>query len=102
LKLLNTRILAYSISGRLETLVLLPSQKFARKSFAIIYDIELIIIGMAVRLSSRVSLLIYKNISRLKMADFWAIAQCCLVEVRRRFRGAYCLHHQDSSSGKQT
>jgi hypothetical protein len=26
---------------------------------------------------------------------FWDIAPCSHVEVDRRFRGAYCLHHQD-------
>jgi hypothetical protein len=25
---------------------------------------------------------------------FWDVAPCSLVEVYRRFRGAYCLHHQ--------
>jgi hypothetical protein len=29
------------------------------------------------------------------MTAFWDIAPCSLVEVDRRFRGAYCLHHQD-------
>jgi hypothetical protein len=29
-----------------------------------------------------------------KMAIFWVVAPCCLVEVYRRFRGAYCLHYQ--------
>jgi hypothetical protein len=29
-----------------------------------------------------------------KMAVFWAVAPCSLVEVHRHFRGAYCLHHQ--------
>jgi hypothetical protein len=28
------------------------------------------------------------------MIPFWDIAQYSLVEVDRRFRGAYCLHHQ--------
>jgi hypothetical protein len=29
------------------------------------------------------------------MAVFRDVAPCSLVEVYRRFRGAYCLHHQD-------
>jgi hypothetical protein len=29
---------------------------------------------------------------------FWSVAQCSHVEVDRRFRGAYCLHHQDDDS----
>jgi hypothetical protein len=32
----------------------------------------------------------------MKMAVFWVVARCNLVEVCRRFRGAYCLHHQGS------
>jgi Zn-dependent protease len=28
------------------------------------------------------------------MAFFWDVASCSLVEVYRRFRGAYCLRHQ--------
>jgi hypothetical protein len=28
------------------------------------------------------------------MAVFWDVAPCSLVEVYRRFRGAYCLHLQ--------
>jgi hypothetical protein len=30
----------------------------------------------------------------VKMTAFWDIAPRSLVEVNRRFRGAYCLHHQ--------
>jgi hypothetical protein len=30
----------------------------------------------------------------MKMAAFWVTALCSLVEVDRRFRGAYCLHRQ--------
>jgi hypothetical protein len=28
------------------------------------------------------------------MTAFWDIAPCSMVEVDRRFRGSYCLHHQ--------
>jgi hypothetical protein len=28
------------------------------------------------------------------MTVFWDVAPCGLVEVNRRFRGGYCLHHQ--------
>jgi hypothetical protein len=31
----------------------------------------------------------------MKMTVFWDVALCSLVEIDRRFRGAYCLHHQD-------
>jgi hypothetical protein len=31
----------------------------------------------------------------LKMIFSWGIAPCNLLEVNRRFRGTYCLHHQD-------
>jgi hypothetical protein len=30
----------------------------------------------------------------MKMAVFWVVTLCSLVEVYRHFRGAYCLHHQ--------
>jgi hypothetical protein len=30
----------------------------------------------------------------MKLRVFWDIAPCSHVEVDRRFRGAYCLHHQ--------
>jgi hypothetical protein len=30
----------------------------------------------------------------VKMAVFWDAAPCSLIEVDRRFRGAYCLYHQ--------
>jgi hypothetical protein len=29
-----------------------------------------------------------------KMAFFWVVAPCSLVEVYQRFRGPCCLHHQ--------
>jgi hypothetical protein len=32
--------------------------------------------------------------TNMKMTAFWYIAPCSLVEVNRRFRSAYCLHHQ--------
>jgi hypothetical protein len=36
----------------------------------------------------------------LKMAVFWVVAPCSLVEVYQRFRGTCCLHHEgdDGSS----
>jgi hypothetical protein len=34
----------------------------------------------------------------LKMTGVWDIAPCSLVEVDRRFRGAYCLHHRGALS----
>jgi hypothetical protein len=30
----------------------------------------------------------------VKMAIFWVVAPCSVIEVYRRFRGACCLHHQ--------
>jgi hypothetical protein len=30
----------------------------------------------------------------MKIAVFWAVAPCSLVEVYQRFRGPCCLHHQ--------
>jgi hypothetical protein len=34
------------------------------------------------------------NKKTMKMAVFWVVVTCSLVEVYRRFRGACCLHHQ--------
>jgi hypothetical protein len=34
----------------------------------------------------------------MKMIAFWNIAPCNLVEMDRRFRRAYCLHHQGDES----
>jgi hypothetical protein len=30
----------------------------------------------------------------MNMTVFWDVAPCSLVEIDRRFRGAYCLYHQ--------
>jgi hypothetical protein len=30
----------------------------------------------------------------MKMAVFWNVAPCSLVDIDRRFRGTYCFHHQ--------
>jgi hypothetical protein len=38
---------------------------------------------------------LHANSFFLKMTAFWDIAPCSLVEVGRRFRGVYCLHHQE-------
>jgi hypothetical protein len=35
----------------------------------------------------------------MKIRVFWDIAQCSLVVVDRRFRGAYCLHHRPYDGG---
>jgi hypothetical protein len=32
--------------------------------------------------------------SSIKMAIFWGVAPCNLLDTDRHFRGAYCLHHQ--------
>jgi hypothetical protein len=34
-----------------------------------------------------------------KMAVFWVVAPCSLVEVYQRFGGPCCLHHQGESQG---
>jgi hypothetical protein len=31
----------------------------------------------------------------MKIAVFWVVAPCKLVDVYQRFRGTCCLHHQD-------
>jgi hypothetical protein len=33
-----------------------------------------------------------------KMAVFWVVAPCSMVEVYQRFRGPCCLHHQGDES----
>jgi hypothetical protein len=38
-------------------------------------------------------------ISYLKFRVFWDVAPCSHVEVDRRFRGAYCLHHRPDDGG---
>jgi hypothetical protein len=37
----------------------------------------------------------------MKMTAFWDIAPCSLIEVDRRFRGAYCVHHQGDDGGSK-
>jgi hypothetical protein len=32
--------------------------------------------------------------ANMKMTDFWDVAPCNLIEIYRRFGGAYCLHNQ--------
>jgi hypothetical protein len=32
----------------------------------------------------------------MKIGALWDVEPCSLVRVDRRFKGAYCLHHQDS------
>jgi hypothetical protein len=34
----------------------------------------------------------------VKCGVFWDVAPCSQVEVDRRFRGAYCLHHQGDAT----
>jgi hypothetical protein len=36
-----------------------------------------------------------------KMAVFWVVAPCSLVEVYQRFRGPCCLHHQGDDRGSK-
>jgi hypothetical protein len=37
----------------------------------------------------------------LRMAVFWVMAQCSLVDVYRRFRDTCCLHHQGDDGGRK-
>jgi hypothetical protein len=34
----------------------------------------------------------------IKLAVFWVVASCSLVEVYRRFRGAFCLHYEGNEA----
>jgi hypothetical protein len=36
---------------------------------------------------------------KLKMIPFWVMVQCSLIEVDRRYRGEYCLHHHCDNEG---
>jgi hypothetical protein len=47
-----------------------------------IYDILTVLVRIQVLTAARV------------MTVFWHVVPCSLVEIDRRFRGAYCLHHQ--------
>jgi hypothetical protein len=38
----------------------------------------------------------------MKMADFWVVAPCSLVEVYRRFRGDCCIRYQDDEEALST
>jgi hypothetical protein len=42
----------------------------------------------------RVSLNWVNSLETKKMTVFWYVAPCSLLEIDRRFRGAYCFHHQ--------
>jgi hypothetical protein len=35
------------------------------------------------------------------MTVFWDVEPCSLLEIDRRFRGAYCLHHQSDDEGSK-
>jgi hypothetical protein len=35
------------------------------------------------------------------MAVLWVVAQCSLIEIYRRFRGAYFLHHRPDDGGSK-
>jgi hypothetical protein len=37
-----------------------------------------------------------------KVAAFWVVATCSLVEVYQRFRGPCCLHHQGDESASDS
>jgi hypothetical protein len=37
----------------------------------------------------------------MKMAVFWDVAPCSLVDTDRRFRGAYYLYHQSHDGGSK-
>jgi hypothetical protein len=45
-----------------------------------------------------IRLVLVNTTTNLKITAFWNIAPCSLVEVYRRFRRTYCLHHRDYES----
>jgi hypothetical protein len=52
-----------------------------------------------VDLTTRTSALKLQEV--VKISIFWDVAPCSIVEVDRRFRGAYCLHHQGDEAGSK-
>jgi hypothetical protein len=36
------------------------------------------------------------TVANMKVALFWDVASCSLIDTDRHFRGTYCLHHQSS------
>jgi hypothetical protein len=55
------------------------------------------IIGVSVAVMTFVRFQVLTAAS-MKMTLIWNVAPCNLVEVYRRFKGAYCLHHQGDES----
>jgi hypothetical protein len=51
--------------------------------------------------SDRLMLFQVLTAKSVKMAVFWGVAPCSLVEVYCRFRGAYCLHHHSDALATQ-
>jgi hypothetical protein len=41
-----------------------------------------------------------KQEAKLKMAVFWVVTSCNLVEAYWHFKGACCLHHPDDEGSK--
>jgi hypothetical protein len=39
--------------------------------------------------------------SHMRTSVFWDAAPCSLVDINRRFRGAYCLHRQADDGGSK-
>jgi hypothetical protein len=42
--------------------------------------------------------LYFGTINNMKMAVFWVVAPCSLVDINRCFRGACCFHHQSDKT----
>jgi hypothetical protein len=42
-----------------------------------------------------------KQVSKSKMTVFWDVVSCSLVEIHRRFRGAYHRHHFPDVGGSK-
>jgi hypothetical protein len=40
-----------------------------------------------------------QTFAKIKMAVFWVVS-CCLIEVYRRFRNAYCIHHHGDDTAR--
>jgi hypothetical protein len=52
----------------------------------------------AMRKLSNDTIICFASLNSHEMTAFWDIASCSLTEVDRRFRGAYCQHHQGDAA----
>jgi hypothetical protein len=54
----------------------------------------------ALRKEHQLQVALLKHLGKTKMAVFWVVTSCSLVEIYRRFRGPCCLHHRCPDDAK--